>query len=336
MADIQVSGTRKAAIALLAIGDDASAALLKFFQEDEIERIMREIADMGTVPSDLNDQVLGELRQSTAVSAQTTAGGVEHARRLLAKSLGPDQSRRILDRVLHSSRARAGFAALEKADPSQIAKFLQAEHPQTAALVLAHLTPPAAAQLLGQFSEENRADVMLRMASLGEIPPDVVAHVSGVIEQRLKGFAKPQKEQRGGIRAVAELFNRLDKSMSRMSLEKVEAIDPDTAVAIRNLMFVFDDLARANDQGIRELINQVDKKALTIALKGAGPAVRDRFFANMSKRAGDLLREEMEAIGSVKLKDVERSQQEVVAIARKLEEEGTLSTSDGAGEGYVA
>jgi len=173
------------------------------------------------------------------------------------------------------------------------------------------------------------------MASLEDISPDVVSRISSVIEVRLKALGGPSREQHGGVRAVAELFNRLERTVSTPVLEAIEEARPELAVSIRNLMFVFDDLLHVDDNGMREIIQRADKKGLTIALKGASDEIRQRFFINMSKRAGEMLREEMEVLGAVRLRDVEKAQQEVVAIARKLEEEGLISTGAAAGEAYV-
>jgi|SRR5579862_1821654 len=330
--DAQVPGVRKAAIALVAMGDDASAALFKHFQEDEIERIVREIATLGNISTEQNDLVLTELRQLAIAGASVTAGGIDHAKRLLAKAMAPDQSRRLLDKVANGVKTQAGFDSLDKANPQQLAKFVVGEHPQTIAVILAHLSTTNGAQLLAQLPEELRTDVLMRMASLQDIPPDVIAHVSTVIQQRLRGLANVRREQRGGMRAVAELFNRLDKGMSRGALEQIEALSPDLAVSIRNLMFVFDDLIQIEAAGIREMINRADKRTLTIALKGASEPVRQHFLTNMSKRAADLQKEEMESMGTVKLREVEKAQQEVVGIARALEEEGLITIGDAAAE----
>ncbi len=329
-----VSGVRKAAIALVALGEESAASIFKFLGEHEIESIAREIASLGAVPADLGEQVLLELN-SSATGARPALGGVEQARRLLARSLGPEQSRRIVDRIVKSMNTSAGFASLERANPTQLSKFFLGEHPQTTALILAHLPSPVAAQLLEQLPDDMRTDVLLRMASLGEIPPDVIARISSVIEQRLRGLGGPSREQRGGVRAVAELFNCLDRGVRSPALEKLEELAPDTAAAVRNLMFVFEDLVNVEEAGIREIVNRADKKVLTLALKGASEAIRDRFFVNMSKRAVDLMKEEMEVLGAVRLREVEKAHQEIVAIARKLEEEGVISTGAGAGEPYV-
>jgi len=330
-----MSGIRKAAIIAMALGEEGSAKVFKFLQEDEIERLAREVAVLGTVPADTNLAVLDEFQQLAEATEYVTSGGVDHARRLLAKSLGPDASRRIIERVVRSFSTSAGFATLEKANPQQLSKFILSEHPQTIALILAHLNAGSAAQIVQQLPDELRADVLMRMASIEDISPEVINRISTVIDQRLKSLGGPKREQHGGVRAVAELFNRLDRSISQSALERIEAQSPELAVSIRNLMFVFDDLKGVEDNGIREIVNRAVKKTLTVALKGASEDIRGRFFGNMSKRAADLLKEEMEMLGAVRLRDVEKAQQEIVAIARKLEEEGLISTGAGAGEPYV-
>ena len=330
-----LTGVRKAAIVVMALGEENSAKLFKFLQEDEIERVVREVAALGTIPPELGERVLDEFHQMSAASDHLATGGVENARRLLTKSLGPDLSRKILDRVIKSFHATAGFAGLEKANPQQLSKFILGEHPQTIALILAHLNAGSAALLVSQLPEDIRADVLMRMATLEEISPEVISRISNVIDQRLKSLGGPTREQRGGVRAVAELFNRLDRSVSQAALEHIERDSPDMAVQIRNLMFVFDDLTTIEDNGIREIVNRADKKSLTVSLKGASEEIRQRFFKNMSKRAADLLIEEMELMGAVRLRDVEKAQHEIVGIARKLEEEGLITTGAGAGEPYV-
>jgi flagellar motor switch protein FliG len=330
-----LSGVRKAAIVMMALGEGHSSKVFKFLQEDEIERLVREIATLGSVPSELGERVLDEVHQMSAAADFITAGGVDNARRLLTRTLGPDASRRILDRVIKSFTSNAGFATLEKANPQQLSKFILGEHPQTIALILAHLNAGSAAQLVVQLPEDMRGDVLMRMASLEEISPEVISRISGVIDQRLKSLGGPSREQRGGVRAVAELFNRLDRSVSQAALERIEHDSPDMAVQIRNLMFVFDDLQSVEDAGIRQIVNRADKKSLTVALKGASEEIRQRFLQNMSKRAADLLKEEMELMGAVRLREVEKAQHEIVNIARKLEEEGLITTGAGAGEPYV-
>jgi len=330
-----LTGARKAAILMMALGDERSARVFKHLQEHEIERVAQEVAAIGLVSADMGEQVLDEFQHVASAAALMQVGGVEQARRLLSSALGPDASRRVFDRMMRNVQSSDGFAALEKTNPQQLSKFILGEHPQTIALILAHLNPVHAAQLASQLPEALRADVLLRMASIDEIAPGVIIRISNVIEQRLKTVGDPSREQRGGVRAVAELFNRLDRSISHPALELIEGTSPEMAVAIRNLMFVFDDLRNIDEAGIREIVNRADKRALTVSLKGASEEIRSRFFQNMSKRAGELLKEEMEMMGAIRLREVEKAQQEIVAIARKLEEEGVISTSAGAGEAYV-
>jgi flagellar motor switch protein FliG len=331
----RMSGPQKAAIMLMSLDEQASASLFKHFQESEIEKLAREIANLGAVPAEIGEAVLLEVQELISGGYMPAAGGVEGARRLLGRAVGNDQSRRILDRIKHSFPVVSGFAGLQKVNPQQLSKFILGEHPQTVALILAHLNPSSASLLLTQLPDDMRADVLMRMASMEDIPPDVINRVSGFIDQRLKSLGGVKQEARGGLRSVADLFNRLDRSVSRPTLEHIESTSPDMAVAIRNLMFVFDDLVHVEDNGIREIVNRAERKTLIVALKGASEDVRQRFFQNMSKRAAEMLREEMEVLGAVRLREVEKSQHEVVGIARKLEEEGAITLGGAAGEPYV-
>lgn len=332
----RLTGVGKAAIVLMSLDDAASSAIFKHLDEGEIERVTREVASIGHVSAEIGESVLTEVQQLALTVSTISTGGVENARRLLAKSLGPEQARRILDRVLHSLPAQGAFAALERVNSQQLSKFILGEHPQTVALVLAHLNPTSAAELLTQLPDDMRADVLMRMANLGDIPPDVIARISGFIDQRLRALGGPSHDQRGGVKAVADLFNRLDRSVSRPALEHIESAAPDMAVAIRNLMFVFDDLVHVEDAGIREIANRADRKEMMTALKGANDEIRQRFFQNMSKRAADLMKEEMEVMGAVRVRDVEKAQRDVLNVARKLEEDGLIVLGTPDGEPYVA
>jgi flagellar motor switch protein FliG len=329
-----LSGARKAAIVMMALGEQKSAQVFKYLQEHEVEALAREVASVEKVPADVGESVLSEFKEMTDVVGHIATGGVETAKRLLNTSLGPEAAQSIITRVVRAFNVSAGFASLEKANPQQLSKFILGEHPQTIAVILAHLNAGAAAQLVSQLPDDLRADVIVRMASIDEILPEVIDRISSVIDQRLRSLGGPSREQHGGVKAVAELFNRMDRTLSQSALEMVEERSQDLAVQIRNLMFVFDDLANVEDQGIREITNRADKKSLTVALKGASEEIRNRFYSNMSKRAVEMLREEMEMMGAVRLREVEKAQQEVVAIARKLEEEGVI-TGGGAGEPYV-
>jgi flagellar motor switch protein FliG len=330
-----ISGLRKAAIVTLLLGEEATAEVFRHLNEEEIEKLATEMAALGQVPQATGEKVLEEFHQTIIAADYIAQGDVDYARRVLSKTLGQEAARRIMDRVLRSFQSTAGFTSLEKADPQQLSKFILGEHPQTIALILAHLNPSSAASLVTLLPDSLRVDVLTRMASLEDISPDVITRISSVIETRLKTLGGPSLEQHGGVRAVAELFNRLERTVSTPVLEAIEAKRPELAVSIRNLMFVFEDLLNVDDNGLREIVQRADKKALTVALKGASEEIRVRFFGNMSKRAAEMLKEEMDVMGAVRLRDVEKAQQDIVAIARKLEEEGLISTGAAAGEAYV-
>ncbi len=331
-----LNGVRKAAILTVLLGEQASGELFKHLNEEEIEMIGREVALLGPVTATTAADVLEEFHQMWKAAEYVTKGGVEFASKLLTRSLGPENAARILDRVVKTFESSKAFTGLEKADPQQLSKFIQSEHPQTIALILAHLKPGPAAQLMQSLPEDLRVEVVTRMANLDEISPEVISRISSVIEQRLKSLgASSSHESYGGIRAVAELLNRIDRSISQPVLEAIESQTPDLAVSIRHLMFVFDDLLHVDDNALREIVQRADKKTLTVALKGTSEDIRNRFFQNMSKRAVDMIREEIELLGAVRLREVEKAQQEVVGIARKLEEEGLLQTGAAAGEPYV-
>ena len=330
-----VNGMRKAAIMTVLMGEELSAEVIKHLHEDEVERLAREMATLGPVSPQLSELVLEEFHDSAYSGEFENRGDIDYARRVLRRALGEQDSRRVLDRVHRSYQSSAGFHSIERADPEQLSKFILGEHPQTIALILAHLKPGNAAHLVTQLPDSLRADVLTRMASLDDISPEVIARISTVIEQRLKTLGGPLREQHGGVRAVAELFNQLERQVSAPVLEAIEQEKPELAVSIRNLMFVFDDFVTIDDNGIREIVQRADKKALTVALKGASEELREQFFKNMSKRASQMIKEEMDVLGAVRLREVERAQQEIVAIARKLEEEGIIVTGAAAGEAYV-
>ena len=330
-----LSGVRKAAILTLMVGETTAAEMFKHLNEDEIEAVAREVAIVGQVSPDATAATLEEFHTMWRASEYVTRGGVDYAQKLLIKTLGPDMARRVLDRVVKSFESTVAFSNLERADPQQLSKFVLSEHPQTIALLLAHLKPAQAAQLANSLPDDLRVEVITRMATLDEISPDVMTRVSSVIEARLKALGTQASESMGGVRVVAELLNRLDRGVSTAVLSTIENESPDLAVSIRNLMFVFDDLLHVDDNAVREIIQRADKKTLTLALKGASEDIRSRFIQNMSKRAAQMIKEEMDVLGAVRLREVERAQQEIVALARKLEEEGLLVTGAAAGEAYV-
>ena len=331
----KLSGVQKAAVLMVTLGDDTAANIFKYLEEDEIQTISREIAITKHVQPETAEEVMEEFHTMAQARSYISQGGIEYAKKLLIKSVGPEVARKIIDRLVKALESSAGFTSLERANPQQLSKFIQNEHPQTIALILAHLNASQAAELISSLPEALRSDVAMRMASLQEISPEVVRRISMILEQKLEALGSFATEAYGGVRAVAELFNRMDRNTGRAVLEKIETENPQLAASIRDLMFVFDDILLIDDTGIAEILKRADRKVLTIAMKGTSEELQNQFFRNMSTRAVELIKEEMEFMGPVKLKDVEKSQHEIVEIVRKLEEEGVISIGGGGGEDYV-
>lgn len=331
----ELSKVRKAAVVLLAMGEEASAEVFKHLNEAEIERLVREIATLGTVAPGTAEQVMEEFHAAAVAADDTVFADEDFPRRVITRTLGAEAARKIAERVQRSTHSRSAFTVLERADPRQVSKFILGEHPQTIALILAHMQPASAAQLIALLPDTLRVDVVTRMANLEEISPEVVARISSVLQRRLESLSGSSREQRGGVRAVAALFNHLERNVGTPVLEAIESERPELAVSIRNLMFIFDDLARVDESGLRELVQRADKKTLTIALKGASEELRQRIFDNMSKRAAEMMREEMDVMGPVRVREVEKAQQAIVAVARQLEDEGLIVTSGEGADEYV-
>ena len=333
---VKMSGSKKAAILTVFMGDAASAEVFKELDEDEVAAIGREIARLQNITAEDGEQVLEEFYQLAMAKDYVLKGGVDYARKILTKAFGPESARKILDRLLKQLGAdAANFDALQKADPQQLAKFIHNEHPQTIALVLSHLNPSQAAGLLFSLPNDLRADVALRMANLDQISPDIISKIASIIGQKLKALGEMSRESYGGVRAVAEMFNRLDSSCSKDILENIEGSDPTLAETIRHLMFVFEDLLLVDQNGIKEILGRIDRKILTVALKGTSDQLKDHFLECMSQRGAEMLREDMEALGPIKIKEVESAQQQIIAVVRQMEAEGTISLKGAVGEQYV-
>ena len=331
-----IPGIRKAAITLVALGDQVGAEVFKLLEEDEVEALGKEISRLSTVTSEQAESVMEEFHQMNLAHEYMMKGGVDYAKRVLNAAFGPESARKLIDRLVKSLGSDvATFDSLQRADPQQVAKFIQNEHPQTIALVLSHLNASSAAAMLLALPPEARSDVSMRMANLEQISPEIVSKIATIVDQKLKALGQFSRESYGGIRAVAELFNRLDSNASREILEQVEEKDPALGESIRNLMFVFEDLLLIDATGMREILSRVDKKTLTVALKGTSEQLREHFFSNMSERGSEMLREDMEATGAVKIREVEQAQQTIIGVVRTLESEGVISLKGQVGEQYV-
>jgi flagellar motor switch protein FliG len=327
---------RKAAILLIVLGEQTSAEFLQQIAEDDVQKVMREVARITAIPAEQSEQVLEEFHQLAVAGDYVVRGGMEYARKMLMRAFSPEHAKKLLDRLTKALGAdAASFDALQKADPGQLAKFIHNEHPQTVALVLSHLNSSQAAALLSSLPPGMRSDVALRMASLDQISPEIIIKIASVIGQKLKTLGEFSRESYGGVRAVAEMFNRLDSGTSREILDAVERQDPTLVETIRHLMFVFEDLLLIDPAGLKEVVSKVDRKLLTVALKGTSDQLRNHILGCLSQRGAEMLKEDMDALGPVKIKEVESTQQQIIAIVRQLEAEGALSLKGTVGEQYV-
>jgi len=329
-------GIQKAATLLIILGDQASAEILKQLDEDEVQLVSREVARISAITSEQAENVLGEFYEMSLAREYVLKGGVDYARKLLISAFGPESAKRLLDRLMKTLGSEfASFDELQKADPQQLAKFIHNEHPQMVALILSHLNASQAAALLASLPPEIRPDVGLRMANLDRISPEIIAKIAGIIGQKLKALGEFSRESYGGVRAVAEMFNRMDSGTSKEILDRIEQQAPDLAETVRHLMFVFEDMLLIDQAGIKEVLSRIDRKLLTVALKGTSEELRKHFLQCMSQRGAEMLQEDMEALGPVKVKEVDAAQQQIIAVVRQLEVEGVLSLRGTVGEQYV-
>lgn len=330
------SGAHKAAIILASLGETASAEILKHLNESEVELVSQAIARLGKMTPEIAEATLEEFHQMTMAQQFVVKGGVDYAKKMLFTAFGRDTANRLLDRLAKSLGADiASFDALQHADPQQLAKFIHNEHPQTIALVLSHLGASQAAALLTSLPASQRGDIAMRMASLDQISPEIVQKIAAVIGSKLKVLGEFSRESFGGVRAVAEMFNRLDSGTSKEILSKIQSRDSNLFETIRHLMFVFEDLLQIDSQGLKEVIAKVDRKVLTIALKGTSEQLQNAILGSMSQRGAEMLKEDIEALGPVKIRDVEAAQQQVISVVRQLEAEGTINLKGSVGEQYV-
>jgi len=331
-----LSGLRKAAILMVMIGDEASSVILRELDEEEVQLIGREIARVLTLNSEEAEGVLEEFYQMGVAHEYVVKGGIDYARKILNSAFGAESARKMLDRLVKSlSNETLSFNALQKTDPQQLAKFIASEHPQTIALVLSHLNPSQGAGLLFSLPVEMRSNVAMRMANLDQISPEIITKIAGVIGTKLKALGEVSREAYGGVNAVAEMFNRLDSNTSKEILDAIEKADLPLVENIRHLMFVFEDILLLNGNAVKEVLAKVDRKILTAALKGTSEQMKNHMLQAMSQRGADMLREDMEALGPIKIRDVEAAQQQIIAVVRQLESEGAISLKGTAGEQYV-
>jgi flagellar motor switch protein FliG len=321
-----LGGMRKAAVLLVLLGEDVASQIYRNLPEQDLEQLTKEIAELDYIDPQTALGVLEEYHRMALTQDYLAQGGTDYAQKLLVKSFGEEGARQLLRQVSSAAEMSAGkLDSLQKADPQQLAKFLESEHPQTIALTLAHVDSKQASELLMRLPETLRAETIKRMAQMRQFSPEIAQKVSLALHKRLQALGEQHRRAYAGFQGVADLLNRMDPVQAKVILETIEKDDPKVALGIRNLMFTFQDLLGVPEAGIRELLGQLDKKSLALALRGATEELKNYIFKSMSSRAVEMLKEDMDVLGPVRSRDVIKAQQETVAAARKLEAEGKIS-----------
>lgn len=332
----ELSGAQKAAIFLIALGPRESALILKNLPDGETDRLAKCIARLDHITQDQVELSLEEYHQFATSQKLLVRGGVDYAQKMLAEAYGEEGAARLVARLNQSLEGdMAVFQNFQKVDPQQLAKFIQDEHPQTIALILSHVDPAHAARLITALPAPMRKEIAVRMADLDEISPGIIRNIASVIGQKLRNLGELSREQFGGVRAVADIFNRLDPTTCSQLMESLEGDNPGLFENVRRFMFVFRDLENLDETSIKTLITKVDRKELVVALKGANESLRNKFVQTQSARGAEMLLEDIASLGPVKLKDVDAAQQQIIATARELEKEGVISLSASAVDQYV-
>lgn len=330
-----LTGPQKAAVLIMQMGKERSAEVLRSLRENELADLMAEVARLRSVEGEVVDDVLEEFMDVAGTRIAVTSGGLEQARALLKESLGDQRAEEILDQVA-ASMVEAPFEFLRRADPRQVLSFIQDEHPQTVALVLAYMAPDPAAMIMSGLSEDLQRDVSHRLAVMDRTSPEVIAQVESVLERKLSSVLAPtEMSVAGGVQTLVDILNRSDRATERLILEGLETSDAELADEVRQRMFVFEDIVSLDDRSVQLMLRQVDGKELAVALKGVRVDVRDKILRNMSERAAANLAEEIDLLGPVRLKTVEEAQGAMVRVIRSLEESGQLVLSRTADEFVV-
>lgn len=317
----------KAAILLLQLGEEATAAVFSRMDVESITEVSKYIASNRSIEKSLGSAVLEEFHAIIRSKQYLNSGGMEYAREILYKALGDEEAKKVLEHLAKSMSDTQSFAYLAKIKPHQLADFIVSEHPQTIALILAHMEPSAAAETLYVFPEDLRADVAVRMAKLGDISPSIVKRVSAVLESKLEVLSGGKAEV-GGPRAVADVFNRLGSKASRATLTQIEQLDQELAESIKGMMFTFEDIAELDDASVREILKTVDKGDLMLALKSSADELKETFCDNMSPEDKEAFIEEMQLLGAVKVKEVEAAQRKIVETVQALAELGRVQLGE--------
>ncbi|MBQ2206815.1 MAG: flagellar motor switch protein FliG [Treponema sp.] len=329
-----LTGRQKAAIFLVDLGSDVSSEVMKHLREDEVETLTFEIARLETVDAEFKDQVLEEFQELMQAQNFITTGGIDYARELLEKSLGSQKAIDIINRLTSSLQVRP-FDFIRRTDPAHLLNFVQQEYPQTIALILAYLEPQKAAVILQNLPADIQPEVSKRLATMDRTSPDVLREVERVLEKKLSTLSSEDYTAAGGVDSIVEILNLVDRSSEKAIIETLEEDDPELAEEIKKRMFVFEDIVMLDDRAIQKVLREVDQQELAKALKSVDSEVQDKIFRNMSKRAASMLKEDMEYMGPVRLKDVEESQQKIVSVIRRLEDSGEIVIARSADDEFV-
>jgi len=329
-----LDGIQKAAILLIALGPEKSSQIFKHLREDEIEQLTLEIANTSSVTPQLKEEILSEFYEVCLAQQYIAEGGITYAKELLEKALGEDKARDVIGKLTASLQVRP-FEFVRKTDPSQLLNFIQDEHPQTIALILSYLSAAQASQIVSALPPEKQADVAKRIATMDRTSPDVIKEVEAVLERKLSSLVNQDYTIIGGVDAIVEILNAVDRGTERHILETLEIEDPELADEIRKKMFVFEDILSLDDRAIQRVLRDVDNADLGVALKNANEEVQNVIFNNLSKRLAAMIKEDMDFMGPVRLKDVEEAQQKIVNIVRKLEDNGEIVISRGGGDEII-
>ncbi len=329
-----LTGRQKAAILLISLGPDLASQVFKHFREEETEKISFEITNLRRVDNKTKDEVLSEFHQLCIAKEFISQGGIDYAREVLERALGTQKAIDILNRLTSSLQVRP-FDFIRKTDPSQVLNFIQSEHPQTIALIMAYLDPEQAAILLSALPPERQTDVARRIAMMDRTSPEIVREIERVLERKLSSLVSTDYTSAGGLQSVVDVLNRVDRSTEKTIMEAMEIQNPELAEEIKMRMFVFENIVQLDDRAIQQILREVDTKELALALKGASEEVAQKIRRNMSKRAADMLKEDIEYMGPVRLRDVEEAQQRIVNIIRKLEEAGEIIVARGGGDEII-
>ena len=330
----EFTGLQKAAILLITLGPERSADIFKHLKEDEIEELTLEIANTRSISPQVKEDVLNEFYQICLAQQYIAEGGIGYAKELLDKALGADKAQEVISKLTASLQVRP-FEFVRKTDPSQLLNFIQDEHPQTIAMILSYLTAPQASMVLGALPPEKQADVAKRIAMMDRTSPDVIKEVERVLERKLSSLVNQDYTIVGGVDAIVSILNAVDRSTEKHIMESLEIEEPELADEIRKKMFVFEDILLLDDRAIQRVMRDVDNSDLSVALKGANEEVQAAIFKNMSSRMATMIKEDMEFMGPVRMKDVEEAQQKIVGIIRKLEDSAEIVISRGGGDELV-